>query len=335
MKISNETKVGALTAIAITLLVLGFNFLKGKSLFKTGNYLYAKYSNTKGIMISNPVLINGFQVGNVADIENADANLKDIIVTIKLKSKYNIPANSLANIKSNPLGTPSMEIVMGNGTTFLNSGDTLVTGDDPGLLGSLTDKIVPIADQLKVTMHTLDSVLNNVNSIFDAKAKGNLQNTMANINKTTASLAVSAGSIQAMLNQQSSAINQSMKNLSSFTKNLADNNEKVTRMMTNIEKTTENLSKADIDGSVASLKKAIDNLNGLVEKVGSKEGTFGLLMNDKQLYYQLSNTVRSANILVDDLKTHPKRYVNISVFGRKDKSKPLTAPLNDTLILQK
>ena len=335
MKISNETKVGALTAIAITLLVLVFNFLKGKSLFKTGNYLYAKYSNTKGIMVSNPVLINGFQVGNVSDIENADANLKDIIVTIKLKAKYNIPANSIASIKGNPLGTPSMEIVMGDGATFLNSGDTLVTGDDPGLLGSLTEKVAPIADQLKVTLHSLDSVLKNVNSIFDANTKSNLQGTMGNINKTTASLAVSAGSIQAMLNQQSSAINQSMKNLSSFTKNLADNNEKITRMMTNIEKTTENLSKADIDGSIASLKKAIDNLNGLVEKVGSKDGTLGLLMNDKQLYYQLLNTVRSANILVDDLKTHPKRYVNISVFGGKDKSTPLTAPLNDTLILQK
>ena len=335
MKVSNETKVGVLAAVAITLFVLGFNFLKGKSLFKTGNYLYAKYSNTKGIMVSNPVLINGFQVGNVSDIENADPNLRNIIVTIKLKDKYNIPANSVAAIKDNPLGSPSMEIVIGNDTKYLQSGDTLITGNNAGLFGALTDKVAPIADQLKVTLHSLDSVLKNVNSIFDANTKSNLQGTMANINRTTASLAVSAGSIQAMLNEQSSAINQSMKNLSSFTKNLADNNEKVTKMMTNIEKTTENLSKADIDGSIASLKKAIDNMNGLVEKVGSKDGTLGLMMNDKQLYYQLLNTVRSTNILLDDFKTHPKRYVSISVFGGKDKSKPLTAPLNDTLILQK
>jgi phospholipid/cholesterol/gamma-HCH transport system substrate-binding protein len=335
MKISNETKVGVLAAVAITLFILGFNFLKGKSLFKTGYYLYAKYNNTKGIMISNPVLINGFQVGNVSDIKNADANLRDIIVTIKLKGKYNIPANSVAAIKENPLGNPNMEIVMGNDTRYLQSGDTLITGNKAGLFGSLTDKVAPIADQLKVTLNSLDSVLNNVNSIFDGNTKSNLQGTMANINKTTASLAVSAGAIQAMLNQQSSAINQSMKNLSSFTKNLADNNEKVNKMMTNIEKTTQNLSNADIDGSIASLKKAIDNMNGLVEKIGSKDGTLGLLMNDKQLYYQLLNTVRSTNILLDDFKTHPKRYVSISVFGGKDKSTPLTAPLNDTLILQK
>ncbi|MBC7650309.1 MAG: MCE family protein [Deinococcales bacterium] len=335
MKISNETKVGVLAAVAITLFVLGFNFLKGKSLFKTGNYLYAKYSNTKGIMISNRVLINGFQVGNVSDIKNADANLRDIIVTIKLKGKYNIPVNSLASIKDNPLGSPSMEIVIGNDTKYLQSGDTLLTGNNTSLFVSLTGKVAPIADQLKITLLSLDSVLKNVNSMFDANTKSNWQGTMANINKTTASLAISAGSIQAVLNEQSSAINQSMKNLSSFTKNLADNNVKVTRMMTNIEKTTENLSNADIDGSIASLKKAIDNMNGLVEKIGSKDGTLGLMMNDKQLYYQLLNTVRSTNILLDDFKTHPKRYVSLSVFGGKNKSTPLTAPLNDTLIFQK
>ncbi len=335
MKISNEMKVGILAAVGIALFIFGFNFLKGKSLFKTGNYLYAKYTNTKGIKISNEVTIKGFQVGNVADIENLDANLNEILITIKLKDKYNIPANSVASINSNPLGAASMVIELGTGSNYLGSGDTLVTEDNPGLLGSLSSKVGPVADQLKTTLHSLDSVLNNVNGTLDANSKANLQATIANMNKVTASLAVSAISLQTMLNQQSGVVNQTMKNLNSFTKNLADNNEKVTKMMANIEKTTENLSKADIDGSVASLKKAIDNMNVLVEKVGSKDGTLGLLMNDPKLYYQLLNTVRSTNILLDDFKTHPKRYVNISVFGGKDKSTPLTAPLNDTLILQK
>jgi len=319
MKITNEMKVGILTATGIALFIFGFNFLKGKSVFKTGNYLYAKYTDTKGIKISNEVTIKGFQVGNVADIENLDANLNEILVTIKLKDKYNIPANSVASISSSPLGSASMEIELGNSTKYLASGDTLITADNLGLLGSLSGKVGPVADQLKTTLHSLDSVLNNVNGVLDANSKANLQATITNMNKVTASLAVSAVSVQTMLNQQSGV----------------DNNEKITKMVANIEKTTENLSKADIDGSVASLKKAIDNMNVLVEKVGSKDGTLGLLVNDPKLYYQLLNTVRSTNILLDDFKTHPKRYVNISVFGGKDKSTPLTAPLNDTLILQK
>ena len=330
MKISNETKVGALTAIAITLLVLGFNFLKGKTFFKTGNYIYAKYSDTKGIMVSNPVFINGYQVGSVYEIENADQNLSVIMVSIKLKDNYNIAVNSVASIKENPLGASSMLIKLGDAKQFLKTGDTILTASSAGLLGDVMSKLGPVGDQIKTTVHSLDSVLKNINSIFDPNTKNNLQQVIANINKTTASLVVSSASIQAMMNTQSGAITQSMNNVASFTKNLSDNNEKVTKMLSNVEKTTDNFSKADISGTVDKLKTTIANLNSILEKVGSQEGSLGKLMNDKTLYNNLTNTVRSANILMDDLRVHPKRYVNISVFGKKDKSGPLMAPLDTT-----
>lgn len=330
MKISNETKVGALTAIAITLLILGFNFLKGKTLFKTGNYIYAKYNDTKGIMVSNAVFINGFQVGAVSDIENTDQNLSSIMVVIKLKSNYNIPTNSIATIKENPLGSSSIQIALGDSKTYLGTGDTVLTASTSGILGDVMSKLGPVGDQIKTTVHTLDSVLKNINAVFDPNTKHNLQEVIANINKTTASLVVSSASIQAMLNEQSGAITQSMNNVASFTKNLSDNNQKVTRMLDNVEKTTDNLSKADLAGTVDKLKTTITNLNTILSKIDSKEGSLGKLMNDKALYDNLTNTVRSANILMDDLRVHPKRYVNISVFGRKDKSGPLLAPLNDS-----
>lgn len=332
MKISNETKVGALTAIAITMLILGFNFLKGKTLFKTGNYLHAKYTDSKGIMVSNPVFVNGFQVGSVDDIENLDESLSTIVVTIKLKSNYNIPVNSVATIKDNPLGPASISIALGNAKQYLNVGDTLATASQDGLMGSLMNKLGPVGDQIKLTVQSLDSVLKNINTIFDPNTKNNLQQTIANINKTTASLVVSSANLQAMLNQQTGAITQSMNNVASFTKNLSDNNEKVTRMIGNVEKTTDNLAKADIAGSVENLKATIAGLNAVVAKLNSQDGSLGKLMNDKTLYNNLTNTVRSANILLDDLRVHPKRYVNVSVFGRKDKSIPLTAPLTDSSI---
>ncbi len=331
MKISNETKVGALTAITITLMVLGFNFLKGKSLLKTGNFIYAKFNDAKALTTSNPVYVNGFQIGSVYDIENDDPNLKSITVAIKLKDEYNIPDNSLASISSNPLGTPNIEIALGNSTNKLTHGSIIKTVESEGLLGDLKNKFVPIADQLKTTTKTLDSVLKNINSIFDAKAKNNLQGIVANINKTTASLIVSSASIETMLNQQSGSIAQSMNNVNSFTKNLTAQNDKINSTLGNLEKTSAQLAASDIAGSVNQLKGAIENLNGVIKKIDSKEGTLGLLVNDKTLYNNLTNTVRSANILMDDLKTHPKRYVNISVFGKKDKSTPLSAPINDTL----
>ncbi|MFW2477962.1 MAG: MlaD family protein [Sediminibacterium sp.] len=330
MTISNETKVGALTAIAITLLILGFNFLKGKTLFKTGNFIYAKYTDTKGIMVSNGVFINGFQVGSVYDIENADANLSTIVVAIKLKDKYNIPSNSVASIKENPLGNASITISLGDAASYVKSGDTILTSSSAGLLGDVMNKLGPVGDQIKATVGSLDSVLKNINTIFDPATKNNLQEVIANINKTTASLVISSASIQAMLNQQTGTIAASMNNVSSFTKNLSDNNDKIARMLGNVEKTTENLSKADIDGTVAQLKNSIETLNSILAKASSTEGSLGKLLNDKTLYDNLSNTVRSANILMDDLRVHPKRYVNISVFGKKDRTGPLMAPLDST-----
>jgi len=331
MTVSNETKVGALTAIAITLLILSFNFLKGKTLLKTGNYLYAKYTDTKGIKISNPVYVKGFQVGAVADIENADPNLESIIVSIKLTDTYNIPANSVAVINENPLGTPSIEIKLGDNKAFLQQGDTLQTAESKGILSGVMDKLGPVTKQLEKTIATLDTVLKNLNTVFDPQTKNNLQSVIANVNKTTESLVVSSSSLQQMLNQQTGSIAQSMNNVNKFTKNLSENNERINQSINNVTKATENFSKADLVGSVDQLKTAIGNLNALVAKINSDEGSLGKLINDKALYNNLNNTIRSANILVDDLRVHPKRYVNISVFGKKDKSGPLMAPLADSI----
>jgi phospholipid/cholesterol/gamma-HCH transport system substrate-binding protein len=330
MKISNETKVGALTAIAITFLILGFNFLRGRTMFKTGHFIYAKYANTKGIMVSNPVYINGYQVGSVFELENSDKALSSILVTIKLKDYYMIPDNSVAVIKESMLGTPSVEIKLGNSAKGMMTGDTIRTVSEPGLVGEVMDKLGPVGDQLKQTIKSLDAVLNNINTVFDPSTKNNLQAVIANMNQTTASLQNSAVSIETMLHQQSGTITQSMNNVNSFTKNLADNNEKLSRTMSNVEKTTEQLSKTDLEGSVKELKAALTKLNTVMAKVDSKEGSLGMLINDKTLYNNLNNTMRSTNILIDDLRMHPKRYVNVSVFGKKDKTGPLMQPLADS-----
>jgi phospholipid/cholesterol/gamma-HCH transport system substrate-binding protein len=327
MKISNETKVGALTAIAITLLILGYNFLKGRSLFKTGNFLYAKFTDVKSLKVSNSVCVNGFKVGSVYEIENEDANLKTILVGIKLNSNYNIPDNSTAAIADNPLGTPQIDINLGDTKVLLKSGDYIKSDTSLGLMGTISKQLTPIADNLKATLKTLDESLKNINSIFDPNSKVNLQSAIANIAKITDHLSQSSASLNRMMEKQNGSIAKSMDNVSSFTNNLAKQNEKISATLDNVKNTTENLSEADFKGTVNNLKAAIDNLNGVVAKLNSTNGSLGLLMNDKSLYHNLTNTVRSANILMDDLRTHPKRYVSLSVFGKKDKTGALQAPL--------
>jgi len=330
MKINNETKIGALTAIAIALLILGFNFLKGRSLFKSGFFLYAKYENTKGLLPSHPVIINGYRVGSVYEIEAADQNVKEILVTIKFNQDFNIPANSLATIKDNPLGTPAIEIALGNAGDFLHSDDTLKTGKSGGLFDAVSSKLNPVADQLVATLGSLDTLLRNFNTVLDTSTKGNLQGVISNLNYATASLVKSSASLQHMLNSETGALAKTLDNVSTFSGALADNKGKLDSTLSNVQQATEHLAKADIDGIVTNLKASVDKLNSAMDKVSSPDGSLGALINDKTLYNNLNNTVRSLNTLMDDLRVHPKRYVNISVFGRKDKGDYLTKPLSDS-----
>ncbi len=327
MKISNETKVGALTTLAITLLILGFNFLKGKSLFKTGNFIYAKVVKTKGIMVSNPVYVNGYQVGAVYELEAQSKEIDTIIVAIKLNQEVNIPDNSLASIVDNPLGTPKIDISKGNSKTYLKNHDTIPTLDSPGMLAEVTQQLTPVVEQVKTTLRTLDTVLTNINGVFDPYTKNNLQDVVANFSRISSSLVVSSATIQKMLDQQNGSLAKSLDNVNRFTGNLASNNDKVTGILTNFQNTSNNLAQADINGTVNSLRQTVERLNATIGKLDSKDGTMGKLLNDTQMYDNLASTTRSLNILMDDIRVNPKRYVSISVFGGKSKSQYLTSPL--------
>jgi phospholipid/cholesterol/gamma-HCH transport system substrate-binding protein len=330
MKISNESKIGALTAIAITLLILGFNFLKGRSVVKTGNFLYAKYPDAKGLMVSNPVYVNGYQVGAVYDIVNADPNLKEIVITIKLKKKFNIPANSFAAIETTPLSPATINITLGNAAELLKSGDTITTIQSKGLLGELSEKMGPITDELTKTITNLNLTLEQVRSILDPQAKNNIQQILINLQSTTASLTKSSASLQNMLQDQTGSISITMNQVQKFSENLNTNNQKINQSLTNLEKTTGNLAQADISGTIKQLSATTQQLQTILTGLEKGEGSMGKLMQDPTLYNNLSQTVRSANILLDDLRVHPKRYVSLSVFGKKDKSGPLLQPLSDS-----
>lgn len=332
MRVSNETKVGALTIISITLIILGFNFLKGKTIFKTGNFLYAKYADTKGLIVSNPVYVNGFQVGSVFEIENKNHNLTDILVSIKLDEAYNIPKNSVATIQENPLGTNSINIVLGDSSVFLKSGDTIHTAPSASLLAEVMNTLSPLGKKTNQAITSLEAVLTNLNTVLNEQNKSNFQTTLANLAKTTEHLNASIASIELMLQKQNGSIAQSFDNVNSITKNISNNNAKITSIINNVDSATKAIKDADLYNTIKDIKAAVAELTITIQRLNNGEGTASKVLNDGAMYAQLQNTIRSINTLVDDVKVHPKRYVNISVFGKKDKSTPLSKPLADTAI---
>ncbi|MBP9099563.1 MAG: MCE family protein [Ferruginibacter sp.] len=330
MKISNETKVGAIAVVAVTLLILGFNFLKGKKLFSSSKDIIARFENVQGLTNSNPVMVNGLQVGTVYSL-SPSKDMRQILVTLNITSDINIPANSLAVIKPSLLGITSLDINLGDAQTYLKHKDTINTMVNAGTLDNILKKVDPVLFEVTNAVSSLDSFLKNMNSIVDPRAKNNIGSALDNLNKITTSLTLSAASLEILLNTQTGTMAKTLNNLSSVTGNLASNNDKITGVITNLDKTATNLSQLDLKGTLDSLNGTISNLKLLVGKLNSNDGTIGLLLNDPNLYKNLASTANKLNLLIDDVRVNPKRYVNISILGKKNSSPPLSYPLPDTV----
>jgi phospholipid/cholesterol/gamma-HCH transport system substrate-binding protein len=333
MKINNETKIGILAVAGVLALILGFNFLKGKSLFKKQKYLYAKFEDVQGLTKSNPVVINGLQIGHIADLDGGKL-LKQIIVTVELTQDVSIPNNSLAVINPSLLGSVSLEIKLGSSSTYLNAGDTLLTTLSGGAFDDALKMINPVLYEVRNAVKSLDSVLHIVTNVFDPNTKNNIKGVIENLNTVTASFTVSAGHLQTLLNPQNGALAKSLDNVNTFTNNLAGNNAKINSIMSNAEVASTKFAAIDLQRTLNTLDSAALQLKAGIAKINSNNGSLGLLLNDTKLYDNLSSTSNKINILLDDIRVHPKRYLTISVFAKKDKGDYITAPLiDDTLKL--
>lgn len=330
MTISNETKIGSLTAIAITLLILGVNFLKGKSMSGDSTNYYAIFNDIQGLTSSNPVVINGKEVGTIAKTDGGK-DMRQITVSIRMKEDVNIPSDAYAVITKSLLGNVQLEIKLGNSTAFKKDGDTIKTIMTGDFISDAVKKLDPVLYQVTQAVATLDTLLNTVNAVFDPHTKNNIKGMMENLNKTTASLAVSSASLQTMLNAQTGSVAKTLDNVNSITGNLANNNEKLNNTLSNFETLSGNLSKLELQKTLTTLNGTIGELQNTIGKVNGDKGTLGLMMNDTKLYNNLNATSNKLNLLLDDIRLHPKRYINVSVFGKKDKNQPLMIPLPDTV----
>jgi phospholipid/cholesterol/gamma-HCH transport system substrate-binding protein len=332
MKLNNETKVGILAVVAILALVLGFNFLKGKSLFNKAPVIYAVFKQIGSLQKSNEVKINGLPVGTVYNYGPTNQLVDSILVEIHLTRDIVIPSNSIAFIDGALVGASYISIEKGPANTYLQPGDTIITRLDAGLMSDIKTQLSPTITRVNETLDSLKRTLGSLNAIFDPTTNGNLQTIIAR-------LALTSASIQELMNAQTGALAQSLNNLNAITSNLAKNNDAISSSIRNIEVTTSSLANAPIqqtlaglEGAIGELRGTMTELKGTVTKINSPNGTLGAMLNDKKLYDQLNRAALGLEILLDDVRVHPKRYVNISVFGGKGKPDALTSPaVKDTI----
>lgn len=319
MKISNETKVGVLTITALTILILGFNFLKGKDLFKKSKRIYAVFSDMGSLEKSNEVKINGLPIGAVYDKKELDKDVTGIVVTINLTRDINIPVNSIAYIASGLVGASYIVIEKGNSTQYMKPGDTLKTRIDNGILGDVKAQLNPTVAKVKDVLDSLKQTLSGVNTLFNTENKANIMQTLANLNRASSSL-------NGLLDNQTGPLAKTLNNASELTTELKKNTENINSTISNAKIASEKLAALELKPTVDSLNAMISQLKATAARISSKDGTLGALLYDKTLYNKLNDAILSAEILMDDLRTNPKRYVNLSIFGRKDKNGPITSP---------
>lgn len=314
MKINNETKVGVLAAVAITILILGYSFLKGNDVFSDEKEFYAVYDRVDGLVVSNPVLVNGFQIGRVSQLTLKPSG--DILAQFKISNEYEIPNNTVAKLESTSLlGGKAIVFQLGNSRQYAEDGDTLQAMIPKGIM----EQVEPMQEKAQLIIGRMDSILASLNKTISPEFQGNFNRTFENMANTMENLEGTTRKFDGLVGSQSSRITAIMANLESISANFKQNNEKITSIMNNIDKVTDEVARANFAQTIQNADKAVADLQASINKINSGQGSLGMLIHDQALYNGLSSAAQNLDKLMIDLKANPKRYVSFSVFGgRKD-----------------
>lgn len=343
---SKETRIAILAIVAITILILGYKFIIGKNLLTRSQYFYVKYENIDQLQVSNPVMINGYEVGAVNKIYLDPADNTTPIVILEVNKDIKIPKNSKAELISlGVMGGKAVQILLSGkcDADCAQSGDYLIPSSR-SLLGSFVGEgeIDQYLEKIKISANQL------FDSIAGESGKKEIREGVQNFEKTLSNLAHSTTLLNNLLSRNSGKLDKMIASLESVVANIQGSNKEITSILKNLDEMSTGLNKADPSQSVKALnetlaesKVAIENLQTtlknadaalgevqtLIKKASTGDGTVAKLLDDPKLYQNLSSTARQLELLLQDLRLNPKRYVNVSVFGKKDKA--YTLPSQD------
>lgn len=299
MVINKEIKISLTAICTVILLFYGINFLKGVNLFKKSNLYYVVFDDISGLAKNNAVYVNGFAIGTVRSIEYDYDHPGKVCVGIEIEDKMQLPAGTHAELAASLLGATTMNLVLGEEKRILHPGDSITGGPEKGALAQAAE-MVP---KIEALMPKLDSILASVNALL---ADPSIEQTLHNVQYVTAGLKETTDRVNGLLQkdvpQLTGRLNQIGENVDQLTAKL--NALDYARTLEGVNQTLE------------QTQTIMDNLN---RKINSREGSLGLLLNDRGLYDNLNHTITSADSLLTNVKAHPKRYVHFSVFGKKDK----------------
>ena len=302
MKLSNEIKTAILVLSGILMFIVGFSYLKSNNIFSSDRTFFAIYDDIEGVSVGTPVTVSGFNVGSIQDISFYQ-NTMDILVKFRVENKVKFSKNSVAQIyETGLIGGKALAILPNNGP-LAQSGDTLRSSIAPGLTELVNDKLTPLQEKIESTFVSADSLLKNINNVLDVNSQNQIKESFSQLSDLTINLKESAENLNSIINSNEIKINDIVSNVDNFSSNFSS--------LSN--------SFSDVEVIIGNLTKTSNNLNSIIDEISSGEGSFNQLIYDDSMIKSLNEASNNLNLLMEDLRLNPKRYVHFSLFGKKNK----------------
>ena len=305
MKINNEVKTGILVLLGIGLFIFGFSYLKSNDIFVTDRTFYAVYSDVEGVVNGTPVTVNGLPVGSIQKISFHNGN--KLLVKFRVENDIEFSINSLAQIyETGLIGGKALAIIPSNDKSRKAvSSDTLKSSIAPGLTDLVNKKITNLQVKIESMVMSADSVLFKINRVFDDSTRANLRNSVSDFNYTIAELKETSLAINDIVKSNKSRVDLTIGNVSKISKDLSN--------------ITSSLTNSDLDITLANFKKSSDDLSLILSNINKGQGTISKLIVNDSLFNNLNEASRSIDLLLEDIRINPNRYIHFSLFGKKNK----------------
>jgi phospholipid/cholesterol/gamma-HCH transport system substrate-binding protein len=301
----------------MVLFIWGFNYLKGRDIFKRQLHFFVVYDQVTGLIESNPVSLNGVVIGQVKRITFHPDRSGRVVVECLVSDQIDIPGNSTAHlVPSGLIGAREIEIRLGEASLLLARGDTLAGLYQPSLTDEAIQQFLPIRDKAEVLLSRMDTVLAIFSEVMTPLARQELSTGIGSLSATLAQLENASLVLDTTLSARAGDLSSMIRNTSSITQTIENNNQSIERILQNFSQLSDSLVSMELNATMEQARTSLGELALVMEKINRGEGSLGLLVTDPQLYQNLESSSRQLESLLEDIQNNPGKYFSISVFGR-------------------
>jgi len=316
---SREFKIGFFVVTICLVVFWGINFLKGKDIFSRKTDFYAVYNQVNGLASNSPVYVSGLKVGQVNDIYFLPDGSGNIIVKFSVNTNIKIPKNSTASIfNADIMGSKAIEINFSVNKQLAEDGDTLNSITQESIQEQVYVKLRPLVVKTENILQSVDTILTSLQKVLNNQTQDNLIKSFDGIRNTINNLEQATGLIDTLLIDNKSQISSILNNFNSISGNIKNNNTQLSNIIKNFSAISDSIAMSNFTNTINNANKTLADLSSIINKVKKGEGSAGLLLNNDSLYLNLQKSSDNLDLLIEDIREHPKRYIHFSVFGRKD-----------------